>query len=285
MTAKTPHVVTAGGEGASASASTLVFAPPENPARPRRALAALGLVSLCGHALGFYVLQAFYAPAGTLPLTSSPVARWTLVPTGSAEAEALERWSAVMDPALGAGAAFPRPENVLAGLPPVPYVPSFSEHRPAVWADTTKETPELVAAPSAPGSVLPPAPVLLPPRSRPASSPPGSPGETSITPPRTRVVFPETLRRRLPATGIPPLVPPPLSTTNGLAALPRPVTFLVGARSAGGPPQVFREDSSGVAAADDAARTYLERLSLAPDERPGMVWGRVTVYWGRDVLR
>ena len=252
----------------------LVFAPAENPTRVRRALAALVGVSLLGHALGFYALQAFHTPAGALP-PASPPARWTLVPAGSPEAAALGRWLAVVDPALGAGAAPLRPGNVLAGLPPVPYRPSFQTRSPlAGLGDLGADT--LTTRPA--GSVFPPGPVL-PARDAPPRV--ARPGAVSA---RSRVTLPDALRRRLPPGDVPPL--PDLNlAVAGLAALPRPTAFLVGARPEGGQPLVFRENSSGVAAADEAARVYLETLPFTPDAHAAAAWGRVTVFWGREAFR
>ncbi len=253
-----------------------MFAPAEDPAPARRALGFLAGISLLGHALGFYVLQAFYTPAGALPPTPPP-ARWTLLPANAPEAAALDRWLAAADPALGAGAALPRPEKVLAALPPVPYVPSFQARSPlAGLGDLGGATG---TAPPPLGSVLPPRPVL-PPREGPSAAPAPEP-----VPPRTHVVLPEVLRRRLPPPGGAPPFPALSLTRATLAELPRPATFLVGARPEGGQPLVFRETPSGIAAADEAARVYLETLPLTPDERAPVVWGRVTVFWGREAFR
>lgn len=257
--------------------------PEERPGRARRTLAALAGVSLFGHALGFYVLQAFYTPAGTLP-PAPPPARWTLVPAGTPESAALARWLTLADPALGAGAVAPRPERVLAHLPPVPYVPSFQAAPPAAlaggWLETFGDDPPPLQSSSA-GSAFPPAPVLPSIRhAEPAATPVPIPA-------RTRVFLPEPLRRRLPGGEAPPPGPSlVLPGTATLAELPRPVTFLIGVRPEGGPPLVFREAPSGVTAADEAARVHLESLPFTPagNDAP-MVWGRVTVRWGGAALR
>lgn len=262
-------------EASLPTAGQPMFAPAEDPAPARRMLGAMAGIALFGHALGFYVLQAFYTPAGALPPTSPP-ARLTLVPAGTPEAAALERWLAVADPALGADATLPRPESVLAALPPVPYVPSFQARSPANPGDLG----DLAFAgrgPTPAGSVLPPRPVLPMRKSLPPAAPPPDP-------PHTRVVLPEALRRRLPPGQAPPFPPLSLPVTT-LAELPRPTAFLVGARPEGGVPLVFRETSSGVAAADDAARAALENLPFTPDERAPLTWGRVTVFWGRETFR
>ena len=259
---------------AAPPAVELVFAPSEHPAGARRALGVLVGVSLLGHALGFYVLQAFYTPAGALPPTPLR-AGLTLATAGTPEAAALNRWLAVADPALGAGATLPRPANILVNLPPVPYVPSFQVRSPLAGLGDLGAEPVLGGA-SSPPSVLPPRPVL-PPREVVAPPPP-----TAAT--RTRVVLPEVLRRRLPAGEMPP--PGPLAMPEAsLTELPRPTTFLVGVRPEGGPPLVFREEPSGVTTADETARSYLENLPFTPDERANLVWGRVTVFWGREAFR
>ena len=252
----------------------LVFAPAENPTRVRRALAGLVGVSLLGHALGFYVLQVFYAPAGALPPTSPP-ARWTLLPAGSPEPAALGRWLAVMDPALGAGAAPLRPGNVLASLPPVPYLPSFQARSPLAGLGDLGED-ALATRPA--GSVFPPGPVLP---ARDFSPRAARPRAVAA---RSRVVLPDALRRRLPPGDVPPLPDLNLAAAS-LAELPRPATFLVGAGPGGGQPLVFRENSSGAAAADEAVRVYLETLPFTLDVHAAPVWGRVTVFWGREAFR
>lgn len=243
----------------TAPAPTLVFA----GSRPPRRLLILSLLlvlSALAHAVSFYILQVAYTPTVTL---APPPAEVTLLAPGSPENRALDRWLSITDPSLmtnptGAG----RDLNALTFR----YVPSYASAPPAYRPlDLTP-----AVTPPAAGNIFslaPLPPLKAPPRAPRAALPSSVALDASLA-----ALAPQPLppvRKILPAGGSAPLKPL------------EPTGFLVGARADGGPPFIFRESSSGNAAADESARDYLRRLPLAP-AGPAAPWGRATFFWGAD---
>lgn len=269
-------------DGAHPTEDGLIFAPEP---RASGTLAAMAGLSLLGHAVSFYLVQVFYVPAAALSPSPPPV-RWTVLPAGSPENAALQRWLDVVDPALAVGGPEPAAAQVLAGLPPASYVPSYE-----AGSSAGRGLPPVRLENPIPGSpgvtsgadpltawALPPGPVPDAVRGqRPA-------GSRSADAPGV-VTFPENLRARLsPGTRAP--TPPRLAhPAAALAELLRPATFLVGVGPEGGVPLVFREESTGAPAADDAARDTLRALRFTPAAGGVLTWGRVTFHWGRETYR
>ncbi len=224
---------------------------------PRRLLILLSLLvlSALAHAVSFYILQVAYTPTVTLP---PPPAEVTLL----APNRALNRWLSITDPALMTNPSLAGRD--LSALS-FHYVPSYASAPPAYRAlDLTAPV-----TPPAPGNIFsaPPLPAVnAPPRPPPLSAPSGVLLDPFI------------------ASLAPGALPPVKVSIASTAAKPlEPTVFLVGPRSDGGAPFVFRESSSGNAAADEYARGYLARLPLAPagDAAP---WGRASFHWGADVF-
>ncbi len=253
-------------------APPLVF---EWEGRPRARLRLVALVafSLLIHAASFYVLQVAYTPTGSqLP----PPVQVTMLrserpddpPEIRAQARSLARWLTINDPSLTTQPAVSEADRPPGGY--VHYVPSYKGASPPF-----KPLDPPSAGTAAPPRPRPPGPVPVPSRVENAKT---------LTPsPPTRVVF---------TGGIAPLAPAPLP---GIAyALPASsgktlgaTVFLVGVRSGGGEPFLFREASSGEVTADDFAQDYLSGLRFQP---PGsadnaMAWGWAEFNWGREVYR
>lgn len=238
---------------ANEPAPSLVF---EGRRPPRRLLILISLLvlSAIAHAVSFYILQVAYTPTVTL---APPPAEVTLLASNSAENRALDRWLSITDPALmtnpaGAG-------HDLKALT-FHYVPSYASAPPAYRSlDLTP-----AVKPPAAGNIFSLAP--LPALNVPAHVPPASLPSGVLLDAALAALAPQPL--------------PPVKIGATVKPLERAI-FLVGARAEGGPPLIFRESSSGNAAADEFARAYLARLALTPAGEPAP-WGRATFFWGPD---
>ena len=240
----------------------------ERRARSRWRLASMLAASLLAHAGSFYVFQVAYTPTGTqLPAP----ARVVLVPLDRPENAPLARWLATNDPALTTRPAAPPAAQTL-GAVGFRYVPSYDAAQPPFKpldrAENTSSNPTL------PRVVLP-GPVPVPPPAASLAARAHDVGQT------TRLVLIGPVAVRGDAT------PPPVHfrVSEGANVLD-PTTFLVGVRAEGGEPLIFRQSTSGSAAIDAYARTYLAGLALegkTPDAE--QAWGTATFYWGNDVYQ
>jgi hypothetical protein len=62
-----------------------------------------------------------------------------------------------------------------------------------------------------------------------------------------------------------------------------PATFLIAVNAAGEVRNVFRQQSSGDDAADQAASDYLAHGAFAPRIGESVAWGLATIIWGREI--
>ena len=251
--------------------------------RPRRVwrLGAVLLASLLGHAATFYLLQVAYTPTGSL---QPPAAQVVLIaPEEPAQRLAFEQWLKMADPALMTAPPSDGTADVLNKIG-LRYVPSYAGVPPAF-----KSLEPAVAGNdfAMPARFRPPGPV-------PFTRAGGSPGErrdfAASAPLPTRLIF------RGPIGPLAPSVLPPWNFAAGKGTRPmEPTVYLVGVRSGGGAPSIFRQPNAGEstttgdAALEESARDYLAKLNFQnpPTGQPGsgMVWGWATFYWGREVYR
>ena len=246
----------------------------------RLRLVPLLLLSLLAHAASFYVLQVAYTPTGSqLP----PPAQVVLLPLDRPENAALARWLAMSDPALMSRPTTPTTRQTVATLD-FHYTPSYHSAPPDFKSLEPVGTGVLP-----PPRPYPPGPVpsnLLPPlggRTATVETAAPVPGQT------TRVLFTGGVEAFAPA-----LMPPVRFTAAKGTKTLDPTVFMVGVRSDGGVPFLFRQPAlfqqaaSGDAEAEEYARDYLMRLSFrspSPGSESGetAVWGQATFYWGSDV--
>lgn len=240
-------------------APPLIFAA-RRPPRRLLILVSLLLLSALAHAISFYILQVAYTPTATL---LPPPAEVTLLAPASPENLALNRWLAIADPAL---VTSPSGGGRDLSLLTFRYVPSYASAPPAYRP--LDLTPPVAVPPPANIFGLAPLPAMnVPPRPAPPSPPSGVSLEGSLA-----------------ALAPRPLPPVKVSLAAAAGAQPlEPTVFLVGARPDGGAPLVFRESSSGNAAADESARNYLARLPFAP-AGDSTAWGRASFFWGADAF-
>ncbi len=240
----------------------------ERRARSHWRLALMLAASVLVHAVSFYALQVAYTPTGTqLP----PPAQVVLVPLDQPENASLARWLTMNDPALTTRPAAPTASQVLGSLG-FRYVPSYDAAQPPFKPLDPTENIVNAVPPRAnlPGPVPVPPPVVT---VRTQAREVGR---------KTRVVFNGPVEMSAGA----PLPPVRFVTGEGTNVLD-PAVFLVGLRPEGSEPFVFRQSTSGSAAADEYARGYLAGLGLRPaaGTGAGVTWGRATFYWGNDVYR
>lgn len=244
----------------------------EGRARARWRLAVLVALSLLVHAIGFYVLQVSYTPTGSqLP----PPVQVTMVraeraddpPEWRAQARALAHWLAVTDPSLATEPLAPETDRNPVNF--VHYQPSYKAAPPPF---KPLDSPGVGSA--APPPPRPPGPV--------PTLPAIGAGRAAGRAPGTHVVLTGGILALAPT----PLPAVSLALTAGTKTL-SPTVFLVGVRSEGGEPFLFREAGSGEVNADDYARDYLARLRFQPPAGTagGTAWGWAEIDWGRDVYR
>ena len=242
--------------------------------------------SLLAHAASFYILQVAYTPTGSqLP----PPAQVVLLALDQPENAPLARWLSMTDPALMSRPATPTADQTLTALN-FRYTPSYDtalpDFKPLEPAGANRAAistpPRPHAAGPVPANLLPP---LLPPTL--------SGQETAArSGPATHVVFSGEVAAFAPAS------PPPAHfTAKKDAQLLEPTVFLVGVRSSGGEPLLFRQPAlfrqaaSGDAEAEEYAREYLAHLDFRTPPPPdssdaeNVVWGWATLYWGNDVYQ
>ena len=248
----------------------------------RLRLVPLLFLSLLAHAATFYIFQVAYTPTGSqLP----PPAQVVLLALDRPENAPLARWLAMTDPALMSRPATPTASQTLAALN-FRYTPSYDTALPDF--KPLEPAGANLAAISKPPDPYPAGPVsanLLPPLPLPAAS--GREGAAVRAGQTTRVVF---------SGAVAPFAPASLPPVHFAAAPDTPpmdpIVFLVGARSAGGEPLLFRQTAPGNAEAEKYARDYLTHLVFRVPSPPQVggdtatvIWGWATFYWGNDVYK
>ena len=180
------------------------------------------------HALCFYVFQIVYPPTVAL---LPPPARINVITPATEEGRLLLRWIEAEDPALSSTTQRP-PDAATVDLPKPVHIPSYVHRQPAL-----KEPPPYQPDLRAP-SPQPPAPVPMA-RPSPAAAP------TAVA---TTLMFED-------APGAPEL--PALHFTTSSNEPPQAARFRVAISERGDVRHVFVESSSGDAALDAQARTYI----------------------------
>lgn len=215
------------------------------------------------HALCFYVFQIVYPPTVAL---LPPPARVNIITPATEEGRLLLRWIEAEDPALSSTTQRP-PEATTVELPKPVHIPSYASRQPAL-----KEPPPYQPDLRVP-SPQPPAPVPL---SRP--TPAAVPAVVA-----TRLAFDDLV-----AIGTPTL--PALQFTTSSKEPPQAARFRVAISERGGVRHCFVESSSGDAALDAQARSYILRARFAPPENGGspygkarLLWTTATLEWGNDI--
>ena len=252
----------------------------------RLRLVPLLFLSLLAHAASFYVLQVAYTPtASQLP----PPAQVVLLALDEPQNAPLARWLAMTDPALMSRQPTPTTSQTLAALN-FQYTPSYDTALPDFKPlEPAAANPAAVSTPPRPHPAGPVPAALLPPLPTPAVSGQGTTAGDGQT---TRVVFSGEIAALAPAA----LLPAHFAAAKDALPLD-PTVFLVGVRSSGGEPLLFRQPAlfqqaaSGDAEAEECARLYLARLTFRTPPAPAggdtetVVWGWATFYWGNDVYK
>jgi hypothetical protein len=215
-------------------------------------------LSLIAHALAFLVFQVVYPQRVTIPPPSVQVA---LLNPDTPEQQAILRWVDAEDPALAATGAVAVPPSLFE----VPYKPSYAASRtPPRNLPLPTERPE-----------PPPSPLNLPlrlPEASPAT--PAAPAPVEQVP-ATSAEFGGLLASR----GF-----HAAAELRVEASMPlEPATFLIAVNAAGEVQNVFRQQSSGDDAADQAAADYLAHGAFAPRTGEAVTWGLATILWGREI--
>jgi len=215
-------------------------------------LSAMILVAIFVHGIVFYLVQTI-APANPRPPISNP--RLTILDSSREADRDFLRWIELNDPAAIALHSIPAqpPQELLT----LRYRPSFEKNLPTpLPVDFGKKTGE-----------------------RPLFFPPGQVpdfGHSTATKPRLHPAPPTQVRLSpaLPLTFSEPLIPPIITTDS-----PAPTRFLV--ITAPDTAFIFLEKSSGLAALDTAARTWLARANFPA----GRAIGWVDIHWGADTWK
>ena len=206
------------------------------------------------HALCFYVFQIIYPPTVAL---LPPPARVNVITPRTEEGRELLRWIEAEDPALSSTTQLP-PETANVELPKPAHVPSYVNRQPAL-----KEPPPYQSDLRVP-SAHPPGPV---PMSRP--SPAAAPANVATT-----------LTFAGDDLGAPEL--PRLQFVTSSKEQPQAARFRVAISERGDVRHVFVESSSGDAALDAQARSYILQTRFPAIETP-LLWTTAIVEWGNDI--
>ena len=212
------------------------------------------------HALCFYVFQIVYPPTVAL---LPPPARVNIITAATEEGRVLLRWIEAEDPALSSTTQLP-PETAAVELPKPAHVPSYVNRQPPL-----KEPPPYAPDLRVP-SPQPPGPVPMT-RSSPATEP-------AVV--ATALTFEAEL-------GAPQL--PRLQFTTSSKEPPQATRFRVAIDEHGVVRHCFVETSSGDAALDTQARSYIlsARFPAIENEKSkienALLWTTALVEWGNDL--
>ena len=212
------------------------------------------------HALCFYVFQIIYPPTVAL---LPPPARVNVITAATEEGRLLLQWIEAEDPALSSTTQRP-PDAPAVDLPKPAHVPSYVNRQPALKEPPPYQSDLRVPSPQPPGPV---------PMSRPSAT--AMPGVVTTT-----LIF---------ADGLGAAELPPLQFATSSKEPPEAAQFRVALSRRGDVRHCFVESSSGDAALDAQARSYIlqARFPAVADRRSdiagGLIWTTATVEWGNDI--
>jgi hypothetical protein len=213
------------------------------------------------HALCFYVFQIIYPPTVAL---LPPPARVNVINAATEEGRQLLRWIEAEDPALSSTTQLP-PEATAVELPKPAHIPLYVNRRPALKEPPPYEPDLRVPSPQPPGPV---------PISRP--SPPAAPPSVATT-----LMFAGD------DLGAPNL--PQLQFATSSKEPPQAARFRVAISERGDVRHCFVESSSGDAALDAQARSYILQTRFpsagnrAREAKDRLHWTTAIVEWGNDI--
>lgn len=243
----------------NAAATDLLFnwEPPRRRAGPLTFFIAgsLGL-----HALCFYLFQIVYPPSVAL---IPPPARVSLISNQSEDGRAFLRWLDAEDPSLVSTTIRPF-SGRWRELPRLEHVPSYMHPHLAL-----KLLPPLDVDLSIP-SVEPPGAIRISRRKPSVKTAPSIP---------TIVEFSEEFA----PLGAPTFAPVKFNATS--KEQPQNVRFRVAVDRHGKIQFTFPLNSSGDAALDGQARTYVARAAFPHSPNEPLLWGIATIEWGSDIAR
>ena len=212
------------------------------------------------HALCFYVFQIIYPPTVAL---LPPPARVNVITPATEEGRLLLRWIEAEDPALSSTTQRP-PDSTIVDLPKPAHVPSYLNRQPALREPPPYQPDLRVPSPQ------PPRPVPL---SRPLAAAVPAPVPTTLR-------FEDDV-------GAAEL--PRLQFTTSSDELPQAARFRIAISERGDVRHCFVDTSSGDAALDEQARSFILQSrfpALANRGRQsadGLLWTIATVQWGNDI--
>lgn len=242
------------------------------PRRRRRALIIFLILSVLLHALCFYIFQIVYPPTVAL---LPPPARVTLISPDNPESLALLRWVEAEDPALTTTTQRSADAKDFT-LPAIEHHPSYVTHQPKLKM-LPSVTPDLSIPSSA--AVGP----VRPPQLKPNTAGPGLARKTTA------------LFADLP-TGLGEPVFGDFKFRLRRADAPANARFRVAIDERGAIRFCFLIESSGDAALDEQARSFLQLCrfqpmshmgtkEIAPPKGPtAFFWTSATILWGNDLL-
>jgi hypothetical protein len=255
----------------AATATPLLFnwGPPR-----RRNLALIGFLaaSFAAHAGSFYLFQIVYPP--TVSLAPAPQ-RVNLITANSEQGATLLRWVDAEDPALASTTRRPSDaKRYLLGK--IEHVPSYFEREPALKEAPPPTVDLRIPSAQAPG----PVPVF----NRASTQPIGTSGTTlTFSNELNKLGQPKTAQVKFQASTREP---------------PQNAQFRIAVDALGAVVYCFNVASSGDAALDEQARSYLalcrfparavpsgaEGQSRSTSNDHSLVWGIATIEWGNDVV-
>ena len=212
------------------------------------------------HALCFYVFQIIYPPTVAL---LPPPARVNVITPATEEGRLLLSWIEAEDPALSSTTQRP-PGATTVDLPRPAHVPSYVNRQPALREPPPYRPDLRVPSPQPPGPV---------PMSRASTAAPPVPVPTTLS-----------FEDEVGAAEI-----PRLQFTTSSNEPPQAARFRVAISERGDVRHCFVDTSSGDAALDEQARSYILQsrfpalASRGGQSANGLRWTIATVQWGNDI--
>lgn len=233
------------------------------PRRRIRALIFFLIVSLILHAVCFYVFQIVYPP--TVALMPAP-ARLSIISPDNSESLAFLRWVESEDPAL-ATTTQRAPASKAVDLPPMQHIASYATTEPKLKKLEPKPPDLSIPSSAAIGAVRVP-----------------RAGDAAILPSltqKTSVSFAEATEE------FNPPVLPETAFHASRAGAPANARFRIAIDALGTIRFCFLIESSGDAALDEQARSFLQLCRFTPKEKndrsPALLWSVATILWGNDI--